>query len=436
MERVWRQYLLRVAYLALTRILLYRSWEDVGFRRRDALRRRVRHGYERLNESVREVLRRAFTRGRAVPMAVRPRTTTTGIGRARRRSWTFSTTWAPSRSASSTRTCSGSLYVSYVDEIDRDRLGSSSRRASVVRFMLDRAGFKAPEDVFRLEGNERQPLAGARLRDGLGRVPGRGGPRIIEEAGIGRTSPRGSEALRAISSGFHGGEISPFPYYLTEINLLLQVSRLLGRMRVGASSRRGFVLGCERIYSSGDERAGSTSRRSCVRRAPSCPHDDIYDVCRLSPRSTARFASPPGRRVRPRDRQPAVRRGGEQQDAVPALSARFRNGRAIYRGKTDYLYYFLLLALEKLKPGGKLCVITPAGWMNAGSADFLRERVGEWSSTLEELFLFGSLQVVRRGSRPGADAHRRERDPRRDEDSSAEGAQASAVVALEDDVVL
>src|SRR2546430_17567960 len=29
--RVWRQYLLRVAYLALTRILLYRAWEDVEF---------------------------------------------------------------------------------------------------------------------------------------------------------------------------------------------------------------------------------------------------------------------------------------------------------------------------------------------------------------------------------------------------------------------
>src|SRR5205814_2103401 len=49
--------------------------------------------------------------------------------------------------------------------------------------------------------------------------------------------------------------------------------------------------------------------------------------------------------------------------------------RGIYRGKTDYLYYFLLLAVEKLLPGGRLCVITPAGWMNAGSADFLRERL-------------------------------------------------------------
>ena len=60
------------------------------------------------------------------------------------------------------------------------------------------------------------------------------------------------------------------------------------------------------------------------------------------------------------------------------LFAHFRSidaWKGIYKGKTDYLYYFLLLAVEKLKPGGTLCVITPAGWMNAGAADFLRERL-------------------------------------------------------------
>jgi hypothetical protein len=66
--------------------------------------------------------------------------------------------------------------------------------------------------------------------------------------------------------------------------------------------------------------------------------------------------------------------------------------RDIYRGKTDYLYYFLLLAFEKVKPGGTLCVITPAGWMNAGAADFLRKRLAE-ELTLERLFLFGSYKL-------------------------------------------
>lgn len=77
------------------------------------------------------------------------------------------------------------------------------------------------------------------------------------------------------------------------------------------------------------------------------------------------------------------------------LFAHFRSidaWKGVYKGKTDYLYYFLLLAVEKLKPGGKLCVITPAGWMNAGAPDFLRQRLAA-ELTLEELFLFGSYRV-------------------------------------------
>jgi hypothetical protein len=63
-----------------------------------------------------------------------------------------------------------------------------------------------------------------------------------------------------------------------------------------------------------------------------------------------------------------------------------------YRGKSDYLYYFLQLAAEKVAPGGRLCVITPAGWMNAGNADWLRENLAG-ALRLDELFLFGSYRL-------------------------------------------
>ncbi len=63
-----------------------------------------------------------------------------------------------------------------------------------------------------------------------------------------------------------------------------------------------------------------------------------------------------------------------------------------YHGKSDYLYYFLAMAAEKLAPGGRLCVITPAGWMNAGNADWLRERIAS-SLRLDELYLFGSMRL-------------------------------------------
>lgn len=63
-----------------------------------------------------------------------------------------------------------------------------------------------------------------------------------------------------------------------------------------------------------------------------------------------------------------------------------------YRGKGDYLYYFLAMAAEKVAPGGRLCVITPAAWMNSGRADWLRERLAS-DLRLDELYLFGSMRL-------------------------------------------
>lgn len=126
---------------------------------------------------------------------------------------------------------------------------------------------------------------------------------MIDDGGLNISDARDlREGLRAIVLDFHGCEICPFPYYLTEVNLLLQVSRLLGRLR-----------------------------------------------------------------------------------ALPGW-------RTAYRGKSDYFYYFLAMAAEKVAPDGRLCVITPAGWMNAGNADWLRERLAA-SLRLDELYLFGSMRL-------------------------------------------
>ena len=67
---------------------------------------------------------------------------------------------------------------------------------------------------------------------------------MIDDGGLDLSDPRDlREGLRAIVRGFHGCEISPFPYYLTEVNLLLQVSRLLGRLREVGEETGTFTLG-------------------------------------------------------------------------------------------------------------------------------------------------------------------------------------------------
>ena len=396
-ERVWRQYLLRVSYLCLTRILLYRAWEDVQFVEERLYDGGFDEAYERLDGNIRDVLRRAFTLG-----SERYRTL---FAAENNYEW-----YRPSEPAlvetlyrlgavplgRLDQDALGSLYVSYVDEIDRDRLGQFFTPRDVVRFMLDRVGFSGPNGLFRVEGDERKPLRVLDFATGSGGFLVEAARRIIDDSGIAETDAQGlGEALTAVSTGLYGAEISPFPYYLTEINLLLQVSRLLGRLRLLHIDPPQFMLGVVRA----DTLATKSSTDASLDVDPNLrgdaaelvPHD-IYDVVPIEQEK--------------RDRYRELKRDGEFDLVIgnPPYVAEANNKplfdhfrrlsgwRGIYRGKTDYLYYFLWLAVEKLKPGGRLCVIVPAGWMNAGNADFLRQKLaGEL--TLEQLFLFGGYRL-------------------------------------------
>jgi hypothetical protein len=155
-RRAFSQYLMRVSQLALTRILLYRSWEDAGFVEDCLYDGGFEQVYERLGRNLQRVLDEAFQRGR---------------GRYR---WLFGADnnydWFRPRNEALAEVLYalvpfplarlgadvlGGLYESYVDEIDRDRLGQFYTPRTVVRFMLDRAGFAGPEGIFRLEGDTR-----------------------------------------------------------------------------------------------------------------------------------------------------------------------------------------------------------------------------------------------------------------------------------------
>lgn len=138
----------------------------------------------------------------------------------------------------------GGLYESYVDEIDRDRLGQFYTPRDVVRFMLDRAGFEGPDGVMKIEGNSRNPVKTFDFASGSGGFDVELARRVIDDSGVlDRSSEDQLEALGAIVSGLHAMEISPFPYYLTEINLLLQVSRLLSALGHAHRDVPSFVLG-------------------------------------------------------------------------------------------------------------------------------------------------------------------------------------------------
>jgi hypothetical protein len=390
---VWRQYTLRVAYLALARILLYRAWEDVEFVKSYLHDGGFERWYVELGRRAQRVLQEAFLHG------------------GERYRWLFGTdnnyAWygpgeevlidvlyalAPEPLGHLDADVLGSLYATYVEDIDRDRLGQFFTPRDVVRFMLDQAGFSRADRVFRLEGDERKPVTVLDFATGSGGFVVECAHRIIDAVQPTTADARTlTEALRAVVQGLTGAEISPFPYYLTEINLLLQVSRLLGPLHaVEHAAPASFpalgVLPVDTLTAKGgassfdlDPAHTSDDARLGLVPLDGAKRQIYHDRLRPDALFDYVVGNPPY--VAEANNKPLF----ERLRAIPAW-----NG--IYRGKTDYLYYFLLLAIEKLRPGGALAVITPAGWMNAGAADFLRERLLA-ELTLQRMFLFGSYRV-------------------------------------------
>ena len=137
----------------------------------------------------------------------------------------------------------GGLYESYVEEIDRDRLGQFFTPRSWCASCSTAPGSPARRACSRSQGDERKPRRVLDFATGSGGFLSRlRGASSTTQAST-WTTREGLRRRWRDRHGFYGGEISPFPYYLTEINLLLQVSRLLGRLRLPATPPPTFVLG-------------------------------------------------------------------------------------------------------------------------------------------------------------------------------------------------
>jgi hypothetical protein len=410
--RAWRQFFARAAYLAIVRILLYRMWEDVEFVDGALYDGGFSSVYDHMNEDLQRVLKEAFRQGEE------------------RYRWLFGSGnnydwYRPSNDVLVDVLYSlaavplgtldadvlGNLYEAYVDEVDRDRLGQFFTPRSVVRFMMDRVGYSGADAIFDIQGDRRTPKRVFDFSTGSGGFLVEAARRIIDDSGIDldRDADR-TEALQALVRGLTGGEISPFPYYLTEVNLLIQVSRVLGRMALDKQEPPPFTLGVLHMDSLATRKAGTQSFEQIEGELRGdrgiLVSNDSYDLVPFDEEKRAHF-----REVVENEtfdyvvgNPPYVAEANNKVlfDRLRALDA----WDGTYKGKTDYLYYFLILAAEKLKPGGRLSVIVPAGWCNAGSADFLRRQLGD-TLTIEEMYLFGSKRMferedgdIKRGSSP------------------------------------
>jgi hypothetical protein len=164
-------YFYRVAYFTMTRLLLVRLWEDIGFIDQSLYDGGFEKWYEEFNREIERVLKYAFHLA------------------GERYSWLFNrennyTWYYPTGKAlvdvlyefshfnmgKLNADILGTIYEEYVDRVDRKNKGQYYTPREVIAFIWDRVGFTHDNAFFRFEDGQRKPCYW------FGRLPGRGSP--------------------------------------------------------------------------------------------------------------------------------------------------------------------------------------------------------------------------------------------------------------------
>ena len=395
-DRAIDTFFYRVAYFTMTRLLLVRMWEDIGFIKQTLYDGGLDNWYETFDHELPMVLKRAFDLA------------------AERYEWLFAVpnnySWyKPSNEVlintlyelsnfnlgKLNRDVLGTIYEEYIDRVDKKRKGQYYTPREIVSFIWDRVGYTGPEAFFDFEKGKRKPKQVYDPATGSGGFLVEAARRLREESGVDLNEFKDLlEVRRAIFEGLFGSEISIFPYYITEVNLLIQLTPIVKRMIELQKALKGehLPLAVVRV----DSLALHNSNLSLIaEETEEYKADKLHDVLPLDSRKKVIY-----RKIKEDLAEkfayccanpPYVGEKGHKELFRSTLG-RYPYWRQFYQGKMDYLYWFIILGLSKLREGGKLGFITTAYWPTADGAAKLRKYILE-NAKIKEMVFFEDVKI-------------------------------------------
>jgi type I restriction-modification system DNA methylase subunit len=390
----------RVAYFTMTRILLARMWEDIGFIAQTLYDGGLEKFYENSNREIRHVLRWAFQLA------------------AERYEWLFnvennySCWYEPSTKAlievlyelsnfnlgKLNQDILGTIYEEYIDHVDKKNKGQYYTPREIVSFIWDRVGFNNPKAFFDYGKGERKPKPIFDPATGSGGFLVEAARRLREESQLDFNDRQNMNDLRrAIFYGLYGTEISPFPYYITEVNLLIQytpVIKQLIRLRgVHKKEHQREHLPLAVILF--DALALHNDHKLITDQADDYMPDPLRSILPLDRRKRVIFDKIKhdliGKFAYCCANPPYIGEKGHKE-LLRSTRKRYRYWQDYYQGKMDYLYWFIILGLSKLREGGKLSFITTAYWPTADGAAKLRKYILE-NAKIQEMVFFEDVKI-------------------------------------------
>lgn len=243
------------------------------------------------------------------------------------------------------------LYERYIDEHDKRHKGQYYTPHAVIAFMWDRLGFTPATFAHRIRENKSTFIYDPAM--GCGGFLLEAASRIIKETLSGkRTIPRLLLARDLVMTSLYGTEVTYVPFLLAKLNILFLLAPVIRLLQ-------------EKGYAGGESILLSLYHKDALSEVPDA---EVFDYAAFNP--------------------PYVGEKGHKALFDKTLAA-YPWLKEHYFAKMDYMYFFIILALARLKEGGHLSVITSAYWYTAHGAKRVREFILANARVKEVLFLEG-----------------------------------------------
>jgi len=257
----------------------------------------------------------------------------------------------------------GDLYEHYLNLDDRKEKGQYYTPHFIVEFILNRVGCNPIKSNKIVPKTYLDPACGS-------------GGFLVEIARRYRAAGNNKEveAKRTIVDCIYGVELTPFASFLAEINVIIQilplVKRIENKKQQKISSLKIFRQDSLFSIYNREEFNGEVDVR--IRKSHVLAGDKELKFGEVINYNEFDYVI---------GNPPYVGEKGHKELFEPLKDHEYWKN--FYQGKSDYLYYFIILGISKLKEGGRLGFITTQYWLTADGAANLRKYILDKTKILE-----------------------------------------------------
>jgi len=257
----------------------------------------------------------------------------------------------------------GDLYEHYLNIDDRKDKGQYYTPHFIVEFILNRVGCNPQSANKIIPKSYLDPACGS-------------GGFLVEIARRYRRvgNNKEVEAKRAIVDSIHGIEITPFASFLAEINVVIQILPLVKRIENSKQQKISSlkIFRQDSLFHAYNRKEFNGEEDIKIIKSHVLAGDKELKFGDILNNNEFDFII---------GNPPYVGEKKHKELFEPLKDHEY--WKHFYQGRSDYLYYFIILGISKLKDGGHLGFITTQYWLTADSASNLRKYILEKTKIVE-----------------------------------------------------